>query len=512
MLGLFGKKSDHPMADPKSAQQLLDDLPKNDSLKSLQEISGWVETVRRDESFRLDNKFEALRLLDETARPFERKLIRELYSSTTLSKFQENRLWAALNDFSSQIAQGYGEVLIGCRDGDKGSSSLKQLRALIAARAIDSATAWLKCTALRYGPVDPAVWALLALSYTHAESEGYLGEAIALYPGLAGRSSVRMEFSAALLWWISCAGTFKPQQLHLAERLMAHLSGSYIVETQPAPGTRLSFDVAKPVPPVRYTGDVTMRPSLRFIGVGEAPAKLDALVKTLEKGTVPDDINLGGTYEANVVLQVARRLSILWSEPPPMRRTTRRSLNVNLHVAGGFSGVVEQTNVGLNFDNNAAESWEVDEISVNGFRCVLPPAQADKVKIGMLVGLKPENVSSWGVGIVRRLGRDEKNSLHVGVEMLATRLEGVLLSESGSAGSGEEQPALWLDKKESADEGEAWLMMKPDTFSETRSLNMLVQDKKYLLMPLALEEKGEDYDFARYRKIEQEEASEEEAY
>ena len=511
MLGLFGKKSDHPMADPKSAQQLLDDLPKNDSLKSLQEIAGWVETVRRDENFRLDNKFEALRLLDETARPFERKLLRELYSSTTLSKFQENRLWAALNDFSSQISQGYGEVLIGCRDGDKGSSSLKQLRALIAARAIDSATAWLKCAALRYGPVDPAVWALLVLCYTHADIEGYLDEAVALYPGLTGKSSVRMELSAALLWWISCAGTFKPRQIHLAERLMAHLSRNYTLEAQPVPGTRLSFDVAQAVPPVRYTGEVATRPSLRFVGLGEAPTQLDALVRTLEKGTVPDDLNLGGSYEAQDVLGVARRLATLWSEPPPMRRTTRRRLNVNLHVAGGFAGVIEQTNVGLNFDNSAAESWEVDEISVNGFRCVLPSAQADKVKIGMLVGLKPENVNSWGVGIVRRLGRDEKGNLHVGVEMLATRLEGVLLSESGQAGSAEEQPALWLTKNDGA-EGEAWLMMKPDTFSATRSLNMLVQDKKYLLMPLGLVEKGEDYDFARYRRIEQEEASEEEAY
>ena len=95
--------------------------------------------------------------------------------------------------------------------------------------------------------------------------------------------------------------------------------------------------------------------------------------------------------------------------------------------------------------------------------------------------------------------------------MLANRLEGVLLSESSQTGSADEQPALWLTKSD-GDGGEALLLMKPDTFSMNRTMHMLVQGKKFLLMPLELVEKGEDYDFARYRKIEQDEASEVEAY
>ena len=54
-MGLFGRKSGHPMADPKSAQQVLDDLPKNDNLKTVQEISGWIESVREDAGLRLDD-------------------------------------------------------------------------------------------------------------------------------------------------------------------------------------------------------------------------------------------------------------------------------------------------------------------------------------------------------------------------------------------------------------------------------------------------------------------------
>ena len=96
MLGLLGKKSDHPMADIKSAQALLEDLPKSDALKALQELTTWVEPVREQAEFRLDHQLVVLRLIDETTRPFERKLMREYFASNTLPAFQENRLWMAL--------------------------------------------------------------------------------------------------------------------------------------------------------------------------------------------------------------------------------------------------------------------------------------------------------------------------------------------------------------------------------------------------------------------------------
>lgn len=508
MLGLFGRKSDHPLADPKSAQQLMSELPKNDTLKTVQEITGWLESVRADENFRLDEQFAALRLLDETARPYERKLTRELYASTSLSRFQENRLWAALNEFYVQLSDAYGEVLIGCRDGDKGSAALKPLLPLINARAIQAASGRLKCAAVRYLQPDPEVWALLAVCYGHAEAEKYVEEPVALYPGLGAIDSVRCQFTSALLWWISGTGTLQPQQVHLAERLTAHLCRNYTVQVQPVAGTLLSFNVTQPRPPLRYTGEGTVHPGQRFVSLGTVQAQLESIIKTLDKGMVPDDINLGGTYEAGAVLAVARHLAEQWSSPPPMRRAPRRSISVNLHVAGGFAGVIEQTEVGLNFSSSQIDRWEIEEISSNGFRCVLPAARATEVRIGLLLGIQPENVAHWGAAVVRRLGRDGDNNLQIGVEMLASRLQGVALREGSM--SLDDEPALWLVR--SGDDGEAWLLMKPDTFSINRSLHMHVQDRKYLLMPLALVEKGEDYDFARFRKIEQDAAGEAEAY
>jgi hypothetical protein len=46
--------------------------------------------------------------------------------------------------------------------------------------------------------------------------------------------------------------------------------------------------------------------------------------------------------------------------------------------------------------------------------------------------------------------------------------------------------------------------MRPDTFSLNRSLIMDMEGKGYLLLPVALVESGDDYDLARYRRMEQE--------
>lgn len=201
MLGLFERKSGHPLADPKSAAELMANLPRQDGLRALQELTDWLDSVRRDDGFRLDERFAAIRLLDEHARPHKRKLTREFYSSPSLSGFRQNRLWTSLHDFVTQLAGSYGEVLAGCRNGDKGVAALKQQRPLLAARSVHAARGRLKCAVAHYAEATDDVWRLLAQGYALAENGGYLDEAVTLYPGMRRESSVHDEFAGSLLWW-----------------------------------------------------------------------------------------------------------------------------------------------------------------------------------------------------------------------------------------------------------------------------------------------------------------------
>ncbi|MDD5181193.1 MAG: hypothetical protein PHT15_08045, partial [Gallionellaceae bacterium] len=441
MLGLFDKKSDHPMADIKSAQKLLEDLPKNDALKALQELTAWVESVREQAGFRLDHQLAVLRLLDETARPFERKLTREYFAAGVLSEFQEKRLWMALNEFFAQVAQAYLNVLVRYRNGDKGGSAIKPSLSLIAVRGICAVAGRMKCAAAHYALADHAVWEDMAEFYVHAEAQQYLDEPVQLYLGYGANTSVRREFAGVLMWCATSAGKLNRLQVHLAERLMAHMNKSFTVSVQGGQGSLFGFDVQHPAPPVRASAETVPNPGLRFIGADNLQPHIEVLLKALVKNVVPEEINLGGIYEASAVREAALHLAVSLTPPLPSRRNARRNIKANLSVVNGFPKVMEQAGDSLNFSGDTGATWQVEDISIGGFSCVSPAAGAKGVEIGSLLGIKPEKVDRWGVGIVRRLRRDQQNNLHAGVEMLTNQVTGVGLRESNS---GREQTALWL--------------------------------------------------------------------
>jgi hypothetical protein len=509
MLGIFGKKSDHPLADIKSAQQILDDVPKNDALNAVQELTGWIESiVDLADEFRLDHEFAVLRMFDEAAQPHVRKLLRDYFAVQPLSKFQENRLWTVLNNFYSQSELAHHDVLTRYLNGGRGASGIKSDLAALGVRGIAALSGRLKLAAARYALVESVAWKRLADFYGHAEKLGYQNNAVALYAGASGTTSVAEEFAAMLVWYGVSAGVLSPLHGHITERLISLASKGLRLDFHYNANGLFVFDLSQPTPPMRMANDATVHPALRFISVVDTLKQLNGLLRTLEKGIVPDDVNFSGAnYDIELVREILRRLIDSLTQPLATRRNPRRKINVNLKVANGFFKMLEQTDVGLNFNHGDGEVWDVEDISATGFRSVVPAARADGVKIGSLIGSKPENIRNWGAGIVRRLSRDEKNNLHVGVEVISTHVVGVSLVGRFHTADDEAQMALYLNRPGDTS-GEAWLLMKPDTFAPNRSLSMYMSDKDYLLLPLALVESGDDYDLVRYRQMEQDTSAE----
>lgn len=505
---LFGKKSDHPMADIKSAQALLEDLPKNDAHKSLGELTEWIESVSDNEDFRLDHQFAVLRLLDETAQPHARKLARDYFSPGELGKFQENRLWLALDNFYYRTSNAYGVLFEHYSNGDKGGSALREHVPLIAARALHALTRRLKYACAHYGPTDSGIWADLAKLYRHAEQQNYLDVPVAQYPGMGGNTSVRLA-AGHLLGWYGCGvSALSPLDIHFVERIVGQYCTAIELGAQFGANSLFSFDLERPAAPMRVKVDGTVHSSMRFVSMAAMQPKLQDLLKTLDKNVVPDGLNLGGTYEAERVRGAAQYL-LDYLAAPPLRRSVRRGIKADMNVLSGFAGVAGHTGAGSGAGEERLVYWEVEDISSSGFRAVLPAQGADGIRIGTLLGVRPGGVPHWGAAVVRRLMRDAASLLHVGAEMLASQVAGVALSRSGGGGGFEDgQPALWLQAKPGEPAGEVRLLMRADTFSMHRSLQTQLDGKRYLLIPAGLQESGPDYDLARFRVVEQETGAE----
>lgn len=507
--GIFGKKTDHPMADIKSAQALLDDLPKNDAHKALMELTEWIESVSGHAASRLDQQFDVLRLLDETAQSYARKLARDYFTPQDLNKFQENRLWLQLGNWSSHTARAYFALFDRYCNGDKGAAALKPQLPLLAGRTLHAMTMQLKYVCARYGPIENELWGKLAQLWRHAEQQQYLETPLTLYPGLPGDATVKSELGH-LLGWCGCGvSSLSPLLMHLAERLVAQYCAGVEIGAQQRADSMFSFDLDHPAPPMRVKVGIAIQPATRFIGMSVLRLKLEALQRTLEKNVVPDDLNLGGTYDAALVRQAVQHLLHYLAEPP-LRRSARRNIKIHMNVVSGFARMVERTEVGLNFNEEQPACWELQDISASGFRTVLSAQASDGIRVGSLLGTQPEGVTRWGAAVVRRIRRDDENQLHIGAEMLTSQIAGVALSQSGGGvGFEDGQPALWLQAKQGAPSGEAILLMKADTFSMQRSLQTRLEGKGYLLIPAELHEKGCDYDLARFRIIEQEAGADE---
>lgn len=498
---LFGKKSDHPLGDIKSVQALLDGLPKSDAHKSLVELTEWIESVPGNGDFKPDYQFAVLRMLDEAARPYARKLAYDYFTPSELNKFQENRLWLALSNWSRHTGNAYFAVFDRCCSG-----AAKAHAPLLAARAAHATAVQLKYVCARYIPVDKAVWHDLARLCQHAEREQYLDTPLELYPG-AGGTTVKSELARPLGWYGCGVGALSPLCMHLTERIIGQFGSSVSMGVRRETDSLFGFDLLHPAAPARLKVEEPPRggeapaaahPSLRFVGMAAMRPKLEALVKALEKNIVPEDMNLGRAYGAEAVREAAQYL-LGYLVAPPSRRSPRRRVSGYMSAVNGFAGLIEYADAGPDSGDKQPLRWEIEDISANGFRTTLPAQGTDGVRVGSLIGVRPDGVQHWGAAIVRRLVRDGAGELQVGAEMLANRISRVTVNRS--AGLEGAQPALWLHARQGEPSGEARLLLGADTFSERYSLHTRLDGENYLLIPDGLQEKCADCDLVRFRAI-----------
>ena len=85
----LGAKDGHPLANAKEAEEIFEELRGGDALKSLEEVTHWIESLRHDESLKPERRFELVKRLDEIGHPHRIKVGRDYASVSRQSRFQE---------------------------------------------------------------------------------------------------------------------------------------------------------------------------------------------------------------------------------------------------------------------------------------------------------------------------------------------------------------------------------------------------------------------------------------
>ena len=504
MLGwMKGAQSDHPLADDKAARALLGELPANDSLKMLEDLVYWLDSVRDAEDLKVGRQFEIVDLIDATARPHQRKLSQEYLSGRDrLQKFQENRIWTTVFRFWKQLALSYEHCLTLFQSGASGAGAVKNQLPLIVARGLRAGAAQLKWHLLRYGPVEPGLWGDLCRLYAYAEGRRFAQDGIVIYPGASGETTVQREFLKPMMLSVSSTDSLIPARLDLAERIGAQFAEHFVMQREPARGVHYYVDLDTSKSPARMLQRLDPKPGLRFFGPGAASGELEKLLLQIRAdGVVPSSIDLGGRSEPELVVEVIRHMLRYWSSTPPARAEDRRSSVDKISVVHSFDEIVSTISgdsADLSFEG-IAETWTVSNESEGGFGAIIPHARSEWLKVGTLLGVKLEDGAAWGVGIVRRLSSLDETNRYVGIQVLARGATVVELAPVNAATNRQNAVLLPSNLTDTMGTGEMNLLLRIGAFSPQRSFEMRAYDRAYLLVPRRLMEGGHDFDMARFR-------------
>ena len=487
------------MADVKSAQLLLNDLPRHDPIKSVTELTEWIESVAAHEGFKLADQYAVLSLLDETVKVYSRKLTYEYFSLYDMSVFHGKRLYMVLDSLARQTSNAYYLLFMRYCQADKSANAIKPLLPQLVARAIHASRNQLKYAAVRYAAYDDALWLRLAQFYRHAVEQQYLETPLSLYSSVSRPVSVKSELGQLMAWTACALDSLSPLGIHLTERLVSQYARIVEMGADLSEQALFGFDAEHELAIVRLDADVTRPAAVRYLYLPELQAKLELLIKTLDKHIMPQELNLGGVFPEDQVRDAAWHiLKQLCAKP--VRKSKRRLFNASVHAVSGYNNVLLRCQGEC--DEHSDMQLTLKNASSGGFLAVLPAHGG--VQVGNLLGIQTDGQPRLGVSITRRILRDEKGCLHLGAEMLSTKVSEVVV-RANDTGDGM-QNALWLHASDA--DGLVKLLMPQDSFSLQRSLKTSLEDKNYLLIPVALQESGADYDLASFRLIEQEEEPE----
>ncbi|HEX5092831.1 MAG TPA: hypothetical protein VFV84_09120 [Burkholderiales bacterium] len=492
MISLFGRgRPDHPMADEASVRRILGELPR-DSMKALEELGHWHESVATTPEFRPEVRVEVLLAIDAAAEPHVKKVLREYLTAGRLTRFQENRLWSAAHGYWAPAALAMAQVVDLFLQGAKGMDRARPQLPSLLTGALRALAQQIKWAYFRYGPNDPAVWGTFNRVYGFAESSG-----TSKVEGLAGRTP-RQEFLRGLMLAASAPECLLPGQLGATERLIARMAGALQLAGASGPDTPFWTDVQRSMVPLRASRILQPGPGVRFFGAGTALAELAALRERVTSSSAPQaDLGIGDPMEREDALSLLAHLGKCWSPQAPERRHPRHAVKSRLGVASGLHGVIEalDESASLSFDGSGAENWIVENVSAGGFGALVAQMKGDWLRVGALVAMQPEGGKNWLVGIVRRVHRTSGQQARVGIETLSRAPEIARLEVGGANETGV------VLRPPAADAGQVRIALRPGVFAPGQNLERRGDVSPRVYLPIRVDDRGEDYEIGGFREM-----------
>jgi hypothetical protein len=463
----FGKTPRDPLADARSAERWLAQLPPNDPLLGQAEIVAALGRASDRSAERTPQRLEAVFRVDVETRALHRSLTAQYIEHARRSSKIENQIWQAMFDLAQSFLVCY--TLYGQEIADRGQSSKwKSLFPELIARQVAHLGIDLEVRLFRYEPWIPAKWIELHDLFAAACSRQIERLPLTLDPG-SDPTTIEHQYLNVL-----CLQLLNPG--NLTARQIAGIGGEINQWTE---SLRLSLET----PPVasfyvdlgsrtglRRRGPAPLEGRVLFVDTRPLHALLREQLAGLEQKVRADPMSDKTGRRAEQHALLAKLVAQADPEYRPFpRRGERTPATGEMDAIVGFAkiagflreeerapvpefepghsygGTLElavfgharheadrrQELVRRRFEAFAAPGgpWEIKDVSHSGFRLVAPMGIATRITLGTLAALRARGQASWTLGVVRRMRRLTAERAEIGLQILASTLIAVTLAE-----------------------------------------------------------------------------------
>jgi hypothetical protein len=494
--------NDHPMADVAAARTVLADLPGDDPLKALEEITSWLVSVKETAGFRPERRTSVVMLLDETAQPFHTMLLREYLAAPHLQDFHGMYIWKGIHAQMKAQAEAYGLCAQECRQPDKFPLEFKEIIPVIYVRLIRSIAEQLKLELMRYIEVEQTVWSQLYAAYQLAEANQMEGAMVYAYAGNPIHTNPQRELLRALVLYVSSPDTLAPDQIEVAYRIAGRMVSFFDMQEHPSAECPNFIDLAAPAAPGQVDANLQAVPAMRFFGTLRAVPKVEDITRQNESGMLQQEKRFGNEFSPDGKLTVLKHLHRYWSSMKPHRHGERTQINVTVEVIHGYKTIgnlvahIEPGEMQNLSDKDTAmlkehasiniadekidyttETWTVLDASSGGLGGIMPMTAGSWGKIGALCGLKTKQDNPWWVGTIRRIHTDTQDKVHVGIEIIARKPLAVWLRILGKSA---EKVSNWETSSGSFEYDYLHVILLPDSHNSYLNATILMESGSYV--------------------------------
>jgi hypothetical protein len=489
---LIGLRSrvDHPLADPKELKRILGELASMEAYAAVDEINHWFESIAATEISRTEQHFQLVREFDEAAQSHLRKLAVAYLANTRVSKNEETRLWTAIHAFWKNTADAYMQCVRACKLDPKNADMKAHLPLLCVCtlRAQAAQVKWLK---MRYEALEPDIWRNIGRVYRFAESRKISTVSVSAYSDVPEDSTVQQECLKALMFSVSSLECLLRQEIDIAERLIACFLPHFVLTQEFQPDSIFRINFAGDKPPSRLRHIPETMTNRMFFTAAAAVDTVNTLIEEVAGGSIPAELKCVSMYPREKVLAVLQHFALYWAPKPPSRAQPRHAVNNRADVVHGFADVSGCVDPDDGFMPPITESCVLENISAGGFSAQM---ENDALKIGSLLGIRPDGGEKWFIGMVCRLSRDTEKQLSVGIQILARNAGTIWAAPQG----GRPIQAVQLVDAEAAP-GEVVLMFEGGTLKHGLSFTISHSGRNYMLMPAGALAQNDDYDIGKFK-------------